>query len=150
MGKKRVVKKSKREVLEEKEKVDQALEKGAKVRVKRELDEALIYINSSYTNTLMSLTDKGGDVLAWSSAGALGFSGTKKSTSYAASKTAEVLAKKAKKMGVEKVEVVVKGIGSGRYAALKALANFGLEIGAVRDETPIPHNGCRPPKEKRV
>lgn len=150
MGKKRVAKKSKEELLEEKDKVEQALKESAKVRVKKKVDQGIIFINSSYTNTLVSLTDQEGNVLAWSSAGSLGFKGTKKSTSYAASKTAEIIAKKAKKLGVERIEVVVKGLGSGRIAALKSLANFGLDITAIRDETPVPHNGCRPPKKRRV
>ena len=150
MGKKRIAKQTAEELLAEKDRVDVALEKGTKVRVKKKIEEGIICIKSSYTNTLMSLTDKKGNVLAWSATGALGFKGTKKSTSYAATKTAEVLAQKAQKLGVERVEVVIKGIGAGRVAALKALANFSLEITAIRDETPVPHNGCRPKKARRV
>lgn len=150
MGKKRVVKKTKEELLAEKEKLDKALEKGVKVKTKRRTQKGKIYINSSYTNLLMSLTDENGNVLAWTSAGALGFKGTKKSTSYAASKVAEMMAKKAEKIGVNRVEVIVKGLGSGRSSALKSLANFGLDITSIKDETPVPHNGCRPPKPRRM
>jgi len=150
MGKKRIAKQTAEELLAEKDRVDIALEKGAKVKVKKRIEQGIIYINSSYNNTLMSLTDEKGNVLAWTSTGSLGFRGTKKSTSYAASKTAEVLAKKAQKLGINKVEIVIKGIGAGRSATLKALVNFNLDITAIRDETPIPHNGCRPRKARRT
>jgi len=149
MGKKRVAKQSKEELLAEKDQLDKALEKGVKVKTRRKVQKGKIYINSSYTNILMNLTDEAGNVLAWASAGSLGFKGTKKSTSYAASKVAEMLAKKAEKIGVGEAEVIVKGLGSGRSSALKSLANFGIEITAIRDETPVPHNGCRPPKPRR-
>lgn len=150
MGKKRVQKKTKEDILAEKDEVDKALEKTLKTKVKRKVEEGKIYINSSYTNILMSLTDMNGNVLASTSAGALGFKGTKKSTSYAASKTTEVLVRKAEKIGVKKVHIVVKGIGAGRIASLKNIVNFPIEILSVRDETPIPHNGCRPRKARRV
>ncbi len=149
MGKKRVAKKTKEELLAEKEKVDKTLEKEAKVKTKRRTRKGRIYINSSYTNVIMTLTDETGNVLAWASAGSLGFKGTKKSTSYAASKVAEMLVKKAEKIGVNEVDVIVKGLGSGRTSTLKSLANFGLEINSIRDETPIPHGGARPPKPRK-
>lgn len=150
MGKKRVKKQTKEDVLAEKDQMEKAVEKGLKTRVKRKVTEGKIYINSSYTNLLMSLTDMDGNVLASSSAGALGFKGTKKSTSYASSKVTEVLAKKAEKIGVKKVHLVVKGVGAGRISSLKTIVNFPLEILSVTDETPIPHNGCRPRKPRRV
>lgn len=150
MGKKRIIKQTEKEILAEKERVDRALKREAQVKVKKEMKEGRVYISSSYTNTLMSLTDKTGNVLAWTSAGALGFKGTKKSTSYAASKVAEVLAGKVQKLGINQVEVLVKGIGSGRISALRSLANFNLEITSIKDITPNPHNGCRPRKARRV
>ncbi len=151
MGKKRVAQKTKEEILAEKEKLDKTLEKKAKVSSKKKrVRKGNIYVNASYTNTRISLTDKKGNVLAWSSAGSLGFKGTKKSTSYAASKVAEVIAKKCEVLGVEEVEVFVKGLGPGRSSTLRTLVNFKLIINAVEDATPIPHNGCRPPKARRV
>ncbi len=151
MGKKRVAQKTKEEILAEKEKLDKTLEKKTKVSSKKKrVRKGNIYVNASYTNTRISLTDKKGNVLAWSSAGALGFKGTKKSTSYAASKVAEVIAKKCEVLGVEEVEVFVKGLGPGRSSTLRTLVNFKLTINAVEDATPIPHNGCRPPKPRRV
>lgn len=150
MGKKRVVKQSKEELLSEKDDVDKAIEKSLKTRVKRKIREGKVYINSSYTNTLMTLTDMEGNTLASTSAGALGFSGTKKATSYAASKVAEMIIRKAEKMGLREIHIIVKGLGPGRYSTLKVMANSSIEIVSVEDQTPIPHNGCRPPKPRRV
>lgn len=150
MGKKRIVKKSEEEVLAEKEKIDRALKKEIKVGAVKALKEGKIYIFSSYNNTIISLTDLQGNVLASTSAGAIGFRGTKKSTPFAASKVAEILAQKAKKLEVTKARVLVKGIGSGRESALRSLANQGLEITSIKDITPLPHNGCRPKKPRRV
>jgi len=112
--------------------------------------EARIYISSTYNNTIITLTDLKGNVLAWVSAGNVGFKGNKKATPFAASKVAEAICQVAEKLGVEKVEILVKGIGSGRESAIRSLAAKGLEIVALRDITPVPHNGCRPPKARRV
>jgi len=150
MGKKRIIKRSQEEILAEKERIDRALKKGAEVKIDRKLGEGKIYIYSSYNNTIMSLTDAKGNVLAQTSAGAIGFKGTKKSTPYAASRVAQVLVEKAQKMGVSKVEVLINGIGSGRSSALRSLGNYQLEIAAIKDITPLPHNGCRPPKPRRT
>lgn len=150
MGKKRVVKKTKEELLKERERIEAALKKEIKPKAPGKIKEGRIYISSSYNNTIMTLTDLKGNTLCWASAGHVGFKGTKKGTPYAASKVAELLAQKAQKFGVEKVEVLVKGIGSGRESAIRSLANKGLEIESIEDITPIPHNGCRPPKPRRV
>jgi small subunit ribosomal protein S11 len=150
MGKKRIVTKTEEELLKEREKVAAKVEKEIKAEVSRKIKEARIYIFSSYNNTIITLTDLLGNVLYWSSAGKIGFKGTKKATPFAASKVAEALVQAAKKMGIEKVAVLIKGIGSGRESALRSLATRGLEIVSIKDVTPIPHNGCRPPKVRRV
>ncbi|ADL11738.1 30S ribosomal protein S11 [Acetohalobium arabaticum] len=108
------------------------------------------HICSTFNNTIVSLTDDKGNVISWSSAGNLGFKGTKKSTPYAAQMAAEDAAKEAMEHGLKKVKVFVKGPGAGREAAVRALQSTGLEIDLIKDVTPIPHNGCRPPKRRRV
>jgi len=150
MGKKHVIKKSGDEVLKEREKVDEALKKEIKVGATQKIREGRIYISSSYNNTIMTLTDKRGNVLCWTSASNIGFKGTKKATPFAASKVAEAMVQRAKKLGIENVEVLVKGIGSGRESAIRSLAVRGLNIISIKDRTPIPHNGCRPRKVRRV
>ncbi|MDI6591379.1 MAG: 30S ribosomal protein S11 [Patescibacteria group bacterium] len=150
MGKKRIVTKTEKELFEEKEKVEAVARKEIRAKIPQKIKEGKIYIASSYNNTIITLTDLKGNVLTWSSAGSTGFKGTKKATPFAASKTAEVLAQAAKKLGVEKVEVLVKGIGSGRESAIRSIAARGLDIVSIKDVTPIPHNGCRPPKVRRV
>jgi len=150
MGKKRIIQKSDEELIKEREKIDAGLRKEAEIRVSPAVKEGKIYISSSYNNTIITLTDSKGSVLAWKSAGSVGFKGTKKATPFAASKVAEAISLTAKKMGVGKVEVMIKGIGSGRESALRSLATHGFEIVSVRDITPVPHNGCRPSKARRV
>ena len=150
MGKKRIVTKTEKELLEEREKIEAKVRKEVKVEVPRKIKEGRVYIFSSYNNTIITLTDLEGNVLHWTSAGNIGFKGTKKATPFAASKVAEVMAQAAKKLGIEKVAVLIKGIGSGRESALRSLAARGLEITSIKDVTPIPHNGCRPPKVRRV
>lgn len=150
MGKKRIITKTKEELLKEREKIDEALRKEVKVKPKRIISEGKIYISVSYNNTLITLTDPEGKTLAWSSAGNIGFKGTKKATPFAASKVAEDISQKAKKLGINKIEILVKGIGSGRESAIRSLATYGIEIESIKDVTPIPHNGCRPPKVRRV
>jgi small subunit ribosomal protein S11 len=109
-----------------------------------------VYINASYNNTLITITDEGGNVVAWSSAGALGFSGPKKATPFASAKVIAALAEKIQKSGPFNVRVFVSGIGGGRDSALRSLANRGFNILAIKDVTPIPHNGPRPKKVRRV
>ncbi|MDD3170317.1 MAG: 30S ribosomal protein S11 [Candidatus Pacebacteria bacterium] len=149
MGKKHVIAKSEEEMIKEGEAVEKALGKDVKVS-KTSGREARLYIFSSYNNTIISLADLNGNVLSSRSAGRIGFKGTKKSTPFAASKTAEALGQMAEKMGVKKIHVVMKGIGSGRDSALRSIANQGFEILSIKDATPIPHNGCRPPKPRRL
>jgi len=150
MGKKRVIKKTEEELLKERERVEAGLRKEIKVKTTPKTKEGRVYISSSYNNTKITLTDLQGNVLTWTSAGSIGFKGTKKATPFAASKVAEAVAQIAKKMGILDVEVLVKGIGSGRDSAIRSLAARGLNIISIEDVTPIPHNGCRPPKARRV
>ena len=108
------------------------------------------HIQSSFNNTIVTLTDSEGNALSWASAGGLGFRGSRKSTPYAAQMAAETAAKAASVYGLKSVEVMVKGPGSGREAAIRALQACGIEVTSIRDVTPVPHNGCRPPKRRRV
>ena len=108
------------------------------------------HIQSTFNNTIVSLTDPEGNVIAWGSAGGQGFKGSRKSTPYAAQMTAEATARRAQEHGLRQIEVFVKGPGAGREAAIRSLQAAGLEISAITDVTPIPHNGCRPPKRRRV
>lgn len=110
----------------------------------------IAHIQSTFNNTIVSVSDLKGNVIAWASGGTVGFTGTRKGTPFAASRAAESAAKEARDLGMEKVEVWVKGPGPGREAAIRALQAGGLKIFAIRDVTPIPHNGCRPPKRRRV
>jgi len=123
---------------------------SAKKRVKKNVEHGQAHIQSSFNNTIVTLTDPQGNALSWSSAGGLGFRGSKKSTPYAASMAAETAAKAALIHGLKSVDVVVKGPGSGREAAIRALSANGIEITSIKDVTPVPHNGCRPPKRRRV
>jgi len=150
MGKKRIIQKSEEELLKEKERVEAGMRKEIKVKTLPKTQEGKIYISSSYNNTLITLTDLEGNVLTWASAGSIGFKGTKKATPFAASKVAESICLAAKKLGIQRVSVLVKGIGSGRESAIRSLATHGLDISSITDITPIPHNGCRPPKVRRV
>jgi small subunit ribosomal protein S11 len=127
-----------------------ATPKKAKKREKRVLNYAHVHIKSSFNNTIVTVTDTKGDVVAWASAGTAGFKGTRKSTPFAASVAADTVAQKAKEMGVTRVDVFVRGPGSGRETAIRALQAAGLEVGSIKDVTPIPHNGCRPVKRRRV
>ncbi|MFP4104676.1 MAG: 30S ribosomal protein S11 [Phycisphaerae bacterium] len=120
-------------------------------RVKRSVSRAMVYVKATFNNTLVTITDMNGDVLASESAGSVGgFKGSRKSTPFAASRAAESAAQKVKKMGVSEVEVRVKGPGSGRESAVTALQAAGLKVISIEDITPIPHNGCRPRKKRRV
>lgn len=149
MGKKRIAIKTEKEVLREQEKIEAKLRKEIKGPPKK-IREGKLYISSSYNNTLITLTDMKGNVLYWSSAGSIGFKGTKKGTPFAASKVAEAMFLAAKKLGIERVAIFVKGIGSGRESAIRLIAARGLDIFSITDVTPVPHNGCRPPKVRRV
>jgi small subunit ribosomal protein S11 len=127
--------------------------KKARSRRKREtknVAQGIAHIHSSFNNTIVSITDTGGGAVAWASAGNMGFKGSKKSTPFAAQMAAESAARKSMEHGMKQVEVYVKGPGAGREAAIRALQAAGLEITLIKDVTPIPHNGCRPPKRRRV
>ncbi len=119
-------------------------------KVVRSVTEGIAHILATFNNTIVSITDRSGNVLFWASCGSSGFSGSKKSTPFAAQITAEGVARKAVEHGMKTVEVTVKGPGSGRESAIRALQAAGLSISVIRDTTPIPHNGCRPPKRRRV
>jgi small subunit ribosomal protein S11 len=124
--------------------------KGTKRKVKKNVQTGIAHIQSTFNNTIISITDVGGNMLAWSSAGAHGFKWSRKSTPFAAQVAAEDCAKKAMEHGVRSLGVFVKGPGAGRESALRALQAAGMRIQLIRDVTPIPHNGCRPPKRRRV
>ena len=119
-------------------------------RNRKNIEKGAAHIHSSFNNTIVSITDVAGNVISWASAGELGFKGSRKSTPFAAGEDAETAAKAAMEHGLKTVEVFVKGPGSGREAAIRSLQTAGLEISAIKDVTPIPHNGCRPPKRRRV
>ena len=119
-------------------------------RNRKNIDRGAAHIHSSFNNTIVTITDVAGNAISWGSAGGLGFKGSKKSTPFAAGEVAETAAKKAMEHGLKTVEVYVKGPGSGREAAIRALQTAGLEISSIKDVTPIPHNGYRPPKRRRV
>ncbi len=121
-----------------------------KRRVKKNIETGIAHIRSTFNNTIVTITDAHGNVIGWSSAGALGFKGSRKSTPFAAQMAAETAAKSAVENGMKTLEVTVKGPGAGREAAIRSLQAVGLEVTAIRDVTPVPHNGCRPPKRRRV
>ncbi len=124
--------------------------KTRKKKVRLSIDEGIATVHSSFNNTIISLTDLAGNVLTWSSGGKIGNKGSRKSTPYAAQIAAEEVAKTALDMGLKKVRVVIKGPGGGRESAIRAINAAGLQVTMIRDATPIPHNGCRPPKQRRI
>lgn len=121
-----------------------------KRRAKKNIDTGIAHIRSTFNNTIVTITDVKGNAIAWSSAGSLGFKGSRKSTPFAAQLAAETAANAAVENGMKTLEVTVKGPGAGREAAIRSLQAVGLEVTAIRDVTPVPHNGCRPPKRRRV
>ena len=122
----------------------------ARKRVRKQVADGVAHIHASFNNTIVTITDTQGNALSWASAGGLGFRGSKKSTPFAAQTAAETAARAAMEHGLKTVEVYVKGPGAGREAAIRALQTVGLEVRLIKDVTPIPHNGCRPPKRRRV
>ena len=126
------------------------VKKGSKKKIKKNVQTGIAHIQSTFNNTLITITDMLGNTLAWSTSGAHGFRGSRKSTPFAAQIAAEDCAKKAMEHGVRNLSVYVKGPGAGRESALRALQSAGLRVTLIRDVTPIPHNGCRPPKRRRV
>lgn len=142
MGKKRIVAKGETES-------SSTGVRGASSR-KRMLDRAILHVESTYNNTRLTLTDEKGNVVAFSSSGALGFQGAKKGTPFAAAKVGEAIAAKAQAMGVREISVVVSGVGSGRESSIRGFVNKGFSVTSIRDATPVPHNGPRPPRARRV
>ncbi|MBM3617154.1 MAG: 30S ribosomal protein S11 [Alphaproteobacteria bacterium] len=128
----------------------EAAGKRVKRRERKNITTGVVHVNASFNNTIITITDVQGNVISWSSAGSQGFKGSRKSTPYAAQMTAEDAGRKAQEHGVANVEVLVKGPGSGRESALRALQAIGFSVSSIKDVTPIPHNGCRPPKRRRV
>ena len=124
--------------------------KKQKKKVKKNVGAGIAHIQSTFNNTIVTITDMTGNVISWGSAGLVGFKGSRKSTPYAAAQTADGAAKRAMEHGMRQIEVFVKGPGAGREQAIRSLQTAGLEVTAITDVTPIPHNGCRPPKRRRV
>jgi small subunit ribosomal protein S11 len=150
MGKKRIIQKTEKELLQERERVEKALKKEIHTESSAKFKEGNVYISSTYNNTIITLADKLGNVLGWRTAGSVGFKGAKKGTSFAASKVAGAMADIAEKLKIKEVNIFVKGVGGGRESAIRSLAGRGLEVLSIKDVTPIPHNGCRPKKARRV
>jgi len=144
MGKKRIIRKSGGTV-------DQGMKSRSLARVaKRNLTSGTLHIHATYNNTMVLLADKEGNTVAWSSSGALGFSGAKKGTPFAAAKVGELVGEKAVMIGLKDVDVVIRGVGAGRESALRGFAGKGIEVTRIADDTPVPHNGPRPPKPRRI
>lgn len=144
MGKKRIIRKSGGTV-------DAGMKSRALARVaKKNITAGTLHIHATYNNTKVLLADKGGNTVAWSSSGSLGFSGAKKGTPFAAAKVGELVGDKANIIGMKEVEVVIRGVGAGRESALRAFAGKGIDIMRIADDTPVPHNGPRPPKPRRI
>ncbi len=150
MGKKKVIKQTEAEVLKESENLEKVMTKVSGKASSKKIENGKVFINATYNNTLITVTTGNGDVIAWVSAGSLGFSGPKKATPFASSKAIAALAEKVKKVGLMNIEIIVKGVGSGRDSAIRSLANQGFNITSVKDVTPIPHNGPRPVKVRRI
>ena len=144
MGKKRIIRKSGGTV-------DQGMKSRSLARVaKRNLASGTLHIHATYNNTMVLLSDKEGNTVAWSSSGSLGFSGAKKGTPFAAAKVGELVGEKAVMIGLKDVDVVIRGVGAGRESALRGFAGKGIEVTRIADDTPVPHNGPRPPKPRRI
>lgn len=150
MGKKKIATQTQEQALAEEAKVGSASAKSAAVKKSRRVESGRAYINSSYNNTTITITDEKGGVLAWSTAGAVGFSGPKKATPFAASKVVSIVAEKVKNLGLMNIDILVSGVGGGRDSAIRSLINHGFNVMSIKDVTPIPHNGPRPRKVRRV
>lgn len=150
MGKKKVAKETKEEILKQADVVAGAVAAAGTKGLGRHLESGRIYITASYNNTVVTVTNERGDVVAWSSAGSLGFNGPKKSTPFAASKVIAAIAEKLRKSGPRSVSVFIRGTGTGRDSAVRSLVNQGFDVVSIKDLTPVPHNGPRPKKVRRV
>ncbi len=124
--------------------------KVKKKKIRRNVNKGIVYIKATFNNTIVTMTDATGDVICWATAGTVGFKGSRKSTPFAAQRAAETVAEKAAKVGVRELEIRVKGPGAGRESAITGLQASGMSIKSIEDVTPLPHNGCRPPKRRRV
>ena len=124
--------------------------KQKKRKVRRNVTRGIAYIKATFNNTIVTMTDTNGDVLCWATSGTVGFKGSRKSTPFAAQRAAETVAERAAKFGVKEIDVKVKGPGSGRESAITGLQSSGITVKTIEDTTPLPHNGCRPPKKRRV
>ncbi len=124
--------------------------KVKKKKIRRNVNKGIVYIKATFNNTIVTMTDATGDVICWATAGTVGFKGSRKSTPFAAQRAAETVAEKAAKVGVRELEIRVKGPGAGRESAITGLQASGMSIKSIEDITPLPHNGCRPPKRRRV
>ncbi len=124
--------------------------KVKKKKIRRNVNKGIVYIKATFNNTIVTMTDATGDVICWATAGTVGFKGSRKSTPFAAQRAAETVAEKAAKFGVRELEIRVKGPGAGRESAITGLQASGMSIKSIEDITPLPHNGCRPPKRRRV
>jgi len=154
MGKKKVIKQTQEEILKETETREETQKQSAKKSTEKmgniKVIEAKVFIQATYNNVMITITDSNGNVLAWGTSGSLGFKGPKKATPFAASKVAETLVEKIKKIGIRDLCILVNGIGSGRESAIRVFGARGFNILSIKDTTPIPHNGCRPRKPRRV
>ncbi len=151
MGKRKVISQTGDEVLKEQTALDEkAVKAGLPSKRSKKFTDARAYINASYNNTIVTITDPKGNMLAWATAGSLGFNGPKKATPFASSKVIAAITEKIKPMGVTNLEIFVKGVGGGRDSALRSLVNQGFVVTSFKDVTPIPHNGPKPPKVRRV
>lgn len=126
------------------------VKKGAKKRQQKSVPSGVVHVKATFNNTIVSITDPAGNVISWASAGKVGYSGSRKSSAFAATVAAQDAAKNAMSYGLKEVEVSLKGTGAGRESAVRALISSGLVVSVIRDETPVPHNGCRPRKRRRV
>ncbi len=151
MGKKKVIKKSQDEVIKESEKTSNIVaQKSGQVSKSSRIEEGRVYIQASFNNTIITVTDSKGNVVTWLSAGSIGFNGPKKATPFAASKVAEAIAEKVKRSGPSRINIFVRGVGKGRDSAVRSLAARGFDILSIKDVTPVPHNGPRPRKPRRI
>ena len=150
MGKKKVAKQDSTELLQESAAMESAVTSASSKKVRKKLINGRVYVKASYNNTVVTVTDDKGNVVAWSTAGALGFKGPKKATPFAASKVVGALTEKLKKAGLENVTIYFNGIGGGRDSAIRSFANQGFTIRSIHDVTPVPHNGPKPKKARRV
>jgi small subunit ribosomal protein S11 len=149
MGKKKVIQKTEEEIVKEIKTTESAAAKAAKI-VKKKVERGKVYIKASYNNTIITVTDEKGNVIAWATAGSLGFSGPKKATPFAASRIVSAIAEKLRKTGLSDIDVYIKGVGSGRDSAIRSLIGQGFNVLSIKDMTPLPHNGPRPKKVRRV